>query len=568
MVRILRAFAWLRWRMLINSLEKTGARDRLERFSIAMERLGPIMAGVIMIPSTIVLAIVAIAGGYGVGRGDQPSMLFEAVRYILFFAPIASIVGPLFLPAADRTNPVRLLLLPIPRRTLYAAQAATTLGDVWTVLILPIVLFVPVGLAAAGAFGSAVVALAGGILLLAVVVGLSTLTTSLLHLIARDRRRGELLALLFILIIPAVSMLPGLLNAERHARKATRRGPAPEEVHLPAWAVKTATTVYALYPTELYVRSTRATAANDARTTATRVAALGATAAAIHVLGLFVFARVLESPGASGGRRTAATREAWGRTLPGLTPGASAVALAQLRLALRTPRGRSILLSPLVMMGVFAAVILRRPGGFDVGGIAVNGGLGFAAFTSFICLVATLPIVMNQFAVDKAGMTLALLSPLSDREYLTGKAIGNALIAFPPAVICLLSAVAIFRSGSPALWAAVPLSLIATYLLISAPAAMLSALFPRLVDLNSIGRGSNAHGLAGLLGMLSFVVAGGSNLLIILAATMWLKRPALVPVLLLAWCVIAFIVSRLLFVIARRIFAARRENLALLLSDR
>ena len=49
MVRILRAFAWARWRMLINSLEKTGARDRIERFSIAIEKLGPIMAGVLMI---------------------------------------------------------------------------------------------------------------------------------------------------------------------------------------------------------------------------------------------------------------------------------------------------------------------------------------------------------------------------------------------------------------------------------------------------------------------------------------------------------------------------------------
>ena len=37
MLRILRAFAWLRWRMLINSLERTGARDMLERFSIAIE---------------------------------------------------------------------------------------------------------------------------------------------------------------------------------------------------------------------------------------------------------------------------------------------------------------------------------------------------------------------------------------------------------------------------------------------------------------------------------------------------------------------------------------------------
>ena len=56
MLRILRAFAWMRWRMFINSLEKTGARDKIERFSIAIEKLGPIMAAVLVIPSVLVLA--------------------------------------------------------------------------------------------------------------------------------------------------------------------------------------------------------------------------------------------------------------------------------------------------------------------------------------------------------------------------------------------------------------------------------------------------------------------------------------------------------------------------------
>ena len=552
--------------MLINSLESTGARDRLERFSIAMERLGPIMAAAIMIPSTLALAILGSAGGFSVGRGDQPSMLFEAVRYILFFGPIASIVGPLFLPAADRANPVRLLLLPIPRRTLYVAQAATAFGDVWIILTVPILLFVPIGLLAAGAIGSALVALAGGVLLLAIVIGLSSLMTSLLHLIARDRRRGELLALLFILIIPAISMLPGLLNAERHVRAVTRKT-APQAIHLPDWALRGGRVAFALYPTELYVRSTRAIAAHDARSAATRVAALAFWALALHALGMFVFARVLDSPGGSGGRRTVTARDAWGRTLPGLTPGASAVALAHVRLALRTPRGRSILLVPLVMMGVFGVVFQRQAGGFDFG-LPVSGGLGFASFTGFMCLIATLPIAMNQFAVDRAGMTLSLLSPLSDAEYLTGKAVGNALIAFPPAAICLIVAVSLFRSGSPALWAAIPLGLISTYLLVAAPAAILSAVFPRLVDMNSIGRASNAHGLAGLLGMLAFVAAGASNILIVFVATSLLKRPGLIPALLAIWCVVAFAITRVLFAVARRVFAARRENLALLLSDR
>ena len=114
MLRILGAFVWLRWRMLINSLEKTSARDTVERFSIAIEKLGPIMAAVLMIPSALLLAAAAAAGGFSLARGEE-SLVFIAAHYLLRVVPIVSIFGPLLLPAADRTNPIRLLLLPIPR---------------------------------------------------------------------------------------------------------------------------------------------------------------------------------------------------------------------------------------------------------------------------------------------------------------------------------------------------------------------------------------------------------------------------------------------------------------------
>jgi hypothetical protein len=359
MLRILRAFVWLRWRMLLNSLENTGARDRLERFSLAIERLGPIMAAVFLIPSMLGLAIVASAAGYSLGRGDQHSLLFEALRYLLLFIPIASIVGPLFLPAADRTNPVRLLLLPIPRRTLYAAQAATALGDVWTVIVLPIALFVPFGLALAGALDSAVVVLAGGAVFLAVVIGLSALATSVLHLIARDRRRGELLALLFILIIPAVSMLPGLLHG-RHSRGAQRRGSATEEVHLPVWVAAAAGTRLRRLP-ERVVRAVRA---GDA---GARGANRGDPA---RTAGDHRGSRCMrpvcscsdESRFAGRDRRAPIRHRAQsvgdddtGTHAGCVRRGAGAAAARP-----QTPRGRSILLSPLVMMAVFAVVVLRR----------------------------------------------------------------------------------------------------------------------------------------------------------------------------------------------------------------
>jgi hypothetical protein len=171
---------------------------------------------------------------------------------------------------------------------------------------------------------------------------------------------------------------------------------------------------------------------------------------------------------------------------------------------------------------------------------------------------------MNQFAVDRAGLTLALLSPLTDGEYLAGKAVGNGLIAAAPAALCLMVSMALFPAGSPALWAAIPLGLLAIYFLVAPAAAVFSAVLPRVVDLNSVGRGSNAHGLAGLLGLLTFLAAAVPCVLLMLIALKWLDRPALLPVFQFAWCLVAYAIGRLLFVPARKVFARRRENLAML----
>jgi hypothetical protein len=567
MWRILRAFAWLRWRMLINSLEKTGARDTLERFSLAIEKLGPIMAAVLMVPSVLALSGLGAAGGFALAHGEQQSTLFTAARFLLLAVPVFSIIGPLLMPAADRSNPVRLLLLPISRRTLYVAQSASAFGDVWVVLMLPVVLLVPVGLAAGGMPGAALLALVCGAMLVAVIVGLSSLATSLLHLAVRDRRRGELLALIFILVIPMASMLPGMLQGGRRERTHAEGQPARARPNVPAWVTAAGRGVFAAYPTELYASATRAAARGDLLPAGRQLGALAVTAAVLHAFAMFAFARVLDSPGSSGARRAVPMRAAWGWTVPGLSPGASAVALAQLRLALRTPRGRSILLSPIIMFVFFGFLMPRAGSELEFGPLSLQTGLGLASFTSFICLMSILPIAMNQFAIDSAGVTRALLSPLTDREYLAGKAVGNALIAGPPALVCILAALIAFPGGSPALWLAIPIALASVYLLVAPLAAIFSAMFPRVVDMNSIGRGSNAHGLSGLLGLLAFLAAGAPCLLIVTAASRWIQRPALVPLLFLGWCAIALGVNLMLFVLARTIFAKRRENLSMLAAD-
>jgi hypothetical protein len=557
MLRILRAFAWMRWRMLVNSFEQTGSRDVLERFSIAAEKLGPILATLFLVPSALVLAALGVAAGYTLGSGEPDSILLTAARYMLVFVPVLAIVGPLVLPAADRANPVRLLLLPIPPSTLYIAQSSVAFGDIWNLLMLPLVLGLPIGLAAAGALLPALALFLGSILLVLVVVGIASVATSLLAIIVRDRRRGELLALLFIIVLPVVSMLPGLLSAPRRNRDE------PRETSAPVWVAQVAARAATIYPSEMYFRVARGSVGGDAAGATAALAGLAAATVLLHGTGLLLFRRLLQQPGTTGPRRRASGGVTWGRTVPGLSPGASAVAMAHLRLALRTPRGRSILLSPLAMLALFGVLIYRGGGTMDFGSFELQGGISLATFTTFIALMSILPIAMNQFAVDKAGLTLALLSPLTDVEYLRGKAVGNALIAAPPTLVSFFVAALLFPGGAWHLWVALFFALPAIYFVTAPIAAICSAVFPRAVDMNSIGRGSNAHGAAGFLGLFAFLGAAVPPILLTLLATKLLDRPALVPVLMLAWCATAYVIGRLLFVPARRIFEARRENLGL-----
>jgi hypothetical protein len=562
MFHIFRAFAWMHWRVLLNSLGRTSARDTLERLSIAVEQLGPIIATVMFVPTLLIITSIGVYTGFVLANGTAPSFTFKAIRLVALVAMGLSIVGPIALPASERTNAVRMLLLPIPRRTLYVAQAGGTLSDPWIGLTLPALIALPAGLMLGGAWMPGLLALAAGLLLILALIGLSMLTTNAVHLLVRDRRRGEMLALLFIVIIPALGLLPGLM--ESRVRRHTRQtAPAARPDARPSWIRESGQKLFAVLPSELYLDSTQA--AVDRRQDAAGVSALMGLALstlAIHGLGFFAFSHLLDSPSTSGPRRTGGGTRVWRGTLPWLTPGASAVALGQLRLAFRTPRGRSILLSPLLLFLILVFMI-RRSGGSEFSLLMGTSGLRLAAFGSFVCLISILPFAMNQFAIDKAGLTLMLLSPLSESELLLGKAVGNAAIAAGPALICIFLAFGVFPGGPPALWLNLPLALIATYLLAAPAAAALSATFPRAVDLNSIRRGSNPHGAAALAGLAAFAAAGLPPAALTSSTVYLFNRPGLAPLLMLAWCAIALVMSRLLFVLVCRLFVKRRENLAL-----
>jgi hypothetical protein len=567
MFRTLRAFAWMRWRVLMNSIERTGTRDTLERLSLAVEQIGPLIALGLMLPSAALLAVLGGYAGYLLPGAERVTS-FNAIRILLGVATGFCVLGPILLPTMERTSAVRLLLLPIPQRVLYVAQASGALSDPWLLLAVPLLLGIPVGLALHGALAGAAIAVLASLALITTLVGLSALTAFALHLLVRDRRRGELVTLLVVIILPAIGLLPSLLitsktRAERRAEEIARaeRLARGEETRLER-AARVAARAYMVLPSELAARATKSTADGDAGAALAPLAGLAVTGLAFHGVAFAAFGRLLAAPGSASRRQSVAATPARHAWIPGLSRAEAAVAQAQLRLALRTPRGRSMLISPLIVFAMFAALALRQRE-VELGHLSLNGGLMLTAFGCAICLLSILPFALNQFAVDRAGLTLTLLSPISDRDLLIGKAVGNGLIAAIPAVLCLVIAYAVFRDGPLALWVNIVPAFIATYATSAPAAAALSAIFPRSVNLNSIGRGSNAHGLASFIGMLTMLAAGLPAAALTFVFARIVGSPVLALVFVTAWSVVALVGSRLLFGVVASIFERRRENLGM-----
>jgi hypothetical protein len=558
MGRIFRAFLWMRWRVLVNSLERTGARDTLERFSVALDKLGPILALVLLIPSSIALFALGLTAGFGAATGAW-LMPMEFVRYFLLLGLALTVIGPIIFPSRDSGNIVRMLLLPIPRVALYMAQVSAALADPWIALMVPVLLGVPIGLAVGLQFVAAFIALLAGAAFLLFVLSVTSLASSIIHLLLRDRRRGDLVMFFLVLILPMMGILPQFLIHDRESgRRLTR---AERNARPPSRVAVVAMRAAPYVPSESYRRAVL-NGRNSPADAAMPIAALGVLALAVSGVGFAAFRRVLDMPVSMGSRQAGAFGGLWDRVIPGLSPAASAVAFTQLRLALRSPRGRATIGSPLLMPILLAALAYKRGGTLPIPFLSTANGLPLATFGCFAAVLALIPLAMNQFAIDKAGFTRQMLSPLSIRDLLVGKAVGNALIAAVPAVFCFVLPALMLPGGHPALWLAMPLALASSYLLLAPAAAALSAVFPKVVDLNSIGNSGNAHQAAGLLGMLAFAASAAPSGLLTFLAVRVLHRPELAPLFLLVWCAIAFGLSQLLFIPVRRLVASRCETLA------
>jgi MFS family permease len=201
------------------------------------------------------------------------------------------------------------------------------------------------------------------------------------------------------------------------------------------------------------------------------------------------------------------------------------------------------------------------------GPVQVGGGYSLGLFGIVIALMSLGPLVFNQFAVDRAGLTLEFLAPISTRELLYGKALGGAAIAAAPCALAV-SAGVFTGAHAPLPWLLVLLGACASYAITAPVAAVLSSLFPRAVDLSSVGQGSNAHQAAGLLGFLAFAASCVPPIALTLVSWRVLHSSAAAVGLLALWLAVSLVLSWAGFRIAERLLDERRENLAMVAQGR
>jgi hypothetical protein len=561
----LRAFVWLRWRLVANSIRGGQKRDRMEQVSRAFALFVPIILVVLSLGSVMAISIVGFVGGRAVARGViEPDVAVFILRLALVGAlgllTIVTIVSPHQTNTARYT---RLLLLPIDRRTLHLVEVLASLADPSVAFVVPGLLTFVAGLAIYGNVSAAGWALAAAVGVALTFAALAALISFLVGWLLRSRRRSELFTLVFVLGVSFVSFLPAffgerLENRNRGRTPRERRPPFSVDAfdrRLPRWTSG--------LPSELYGRAVRAGLEGQPAQAGFAIVLLFVQGGLAYVASAAVHRKLLTAlEGERVRSRNATQRSSLGR-LPLLSPQASAVALAQVRNGLRSVRGRLLVLLPGPMIAMMT-LLFRQMGADERFAVMLssNGHLMVGAGGIF-CLYAMQALTMNMFGSDRAGLTLQFLTPIPDRELALGKIAGCGIVFLVGLALAVVAAMLVALNTSLALLLAVVMGVIATYVLLSPLFVWFSALFPVASDLSKTGSGGNPHPLpmfAGTILVLLFAAPAG---LIVALTQFWLQRPAIAPMLMTGWLLIALAIGLPLVGVAARAIGARRENLAM-----
>ncbi|HET6372983.1 MAG TPA: hypothetical protein VFG76_06735 [Candidatus Polarisedimenticolia bacterium] len=571
MILYLRSFAWLRWRLLVNTLRGGRRKDTLERFSAIAAVIVPALVMSVIVIASTVLGGLALVGGSMMASGlIESATVVLVARLILMIVMATLILVPLGRSMQGATLGItRLLLLPIPRAMLHATEVAAGLADPWVAVVIPALLLLPAGIAFGGRPGAAVLALSAAAALLLLLASFGAVLSFLFQWLLRDRRRGELVSFLFMFVMMFSGVVPMLLgwygpNVKTKAEAVdTPRVSIPVrdlDRGLPGWT--------APIPTELYGRALKRGLEGRTGEGLLAVAALLAEGLLLFGVSAVLHAKLMASPEVGGSSRRKGRRRGGPIRLPGLTPGASAVATALWTTCMRTVRGKLALFATGPMLLLIGLMTRRMPENAPIiGGIAQRGDL-LLLTGLFFSLFSLSPILMNQFGVDGGGLTRQLVLPLSDRDLVWGKAAGVALMFGCSSSVSLVVSLLLAPRGSPLGWMTVILGGASSFFLVGAAASFLSVVFPKRSNLSAMGRAGEPHTAAALIGVLVVMLGAPPAMLIWFVADGILLIPWLALGLMALWTLVTGGIAAFVLIATAALLGRRRETMALIAAEK
>lgn len=559
MIRFLRTFAWLRWRLLLNGVRGARRRDGLEQVSRMLALMAPAVIVALSAGAIVFIAILGALGGHGLAStrfSADPVVL--SLRALLAVATALVIVMPVGAAQKGGTTYTRLLLLPIPTRALHVVEVLAGLADPWILFMLPGLALFAGGLVVGGRLDAGVLVGLSALVFVGVLASLSALAGFLVSWLFRDRRRAELLTLLFMMLIAVTAILPQMFASQHRGNREPRASREPMTIAsvdraLPTWT--------RALPSELFGRTVLAAHERRAVDAAVATGALAVEGLLCFWLSGVVYGRLLKSAGgASARRRSVRLKMPW--RVPGFSEAASAVAWAQARTGLRSVRGRLAVLLPGPMLAILARVILRAPEESWTATLASSGHYLFGA-TFIFAIYAIQPFTMNQFASDRTGLTQQWLLPISDLDLVRGKALGGGVLLIVAALLAGLASALSLGVDVPMLWPVVALGGLATYVLITPATGLLSAMFPVPADMSRPGSGGNPHAASMFIG--TFLVLMAAAPAVLVASPIFFPPEGSIGQLLVmtAWLVVATTMAWALLRLVARVVTSRRENLYL-----
>lgn len=562
MIPFLRAFVLLRWRLLVNALQGGRRRDAMDDLARATALAIPIIFFAFFAAGAVSLGWLSFLGGRLIGSGGAPAAtaLFP-LRILLLLLLVALTIVPIIRSTHGSTLGVtRLLLLPIPRRALHLVEVASGLFEPWVLAILPVLVILPIGMAAAGRGMATALSLVAGTAFVLVCASLGALVSFVAVWLLRDRRRGEVFTLIFVLILMVGGLTPALYDVlfeEGRQAGAPERKPvtvADIDAALPGWTIA--------IPSELYAHAVDASLDGSEVKALLLIGLLFGEGALLFVLSYTMHARLLDGLESGSGQSRRMRQDVRVFSIPPLPPQAWAVASSQVRASLRTLVGRLSVLGTTPIVLLIGLVLTRlslragEPASIHQGHLMAAGGMFFA-------LLTLQPILMNQFASDRTGIAMQLLAPISDGEIVMGKAVGGFVLFAASSAPVVFASFLLDPGGPLERWLTVLLGGAATYLWTAPIGAILSATFPKASNLGSLGTSGKAHGAVQLLGSLFTFLAVGPPVLVYLLASGSGWSAWRLPSFMLGWLLLAVVASVPLFGLATRVFQARRENVAL-----